>query len=500
MAVTALSPILPPEVLAEIQGNIAGFNKDHQRFVYLLFADEGSARAFLGDVAGDLATCQEVRQFNELFKQVNARRDGAERGTVESTWLNIALSAAGLHALGAPELEDLAPEFLQGMSARAAAIGDVEESDPTRWVAPFQQPIHAVAIIASDSLDGIEREYRHLAAHLAVHGVSELAVQDGHVRPGEESGHEHFGFKDGISQPGIQGLSAEPPPPGQDLLAAGEFVLGYQTQAEASAPAPPQPGQPGYPPPSPPPPPAPLPTWAKNGSYLVLRRLRQNVAAFEAFLAAEAQRLGFSTDVLGAKLVGRYRSGAPLELLTEGEPSGLDPEAQDPSADDPSLLSEASVNNFAYETPDADGHLVPRAAHIRKTNPRDEPPPERAGSDNHRILRRGIPYGSELAPGELAYLPGEPVAPDRDRGLIFACYQSSIARQFEFVQSEWANKPNFPEEGDGSDPIISQNDPAGEFNLPPHGGLKLARWVATTGGGYFFSPSIEGIKILSGVT
>jgi Dyp-type peroxidase family len=241
-----------------------------------------------------------------------------------------------------------------------------------------------------------------------------------------------------------------------------------------------------------------VPPWAKNGSYLVVRRLRQNVAAFEAFLATEAQRLGLTTDVLAAKLVGRYRSGAPLEL-TKDEPSGFNPEAGDPSAGDPSLLFEAKINNFAFQSDDADGHLVPHAAHIRKTNPRDEPPPTEAGSDNHRILRRGIPYGPELAPGELPYTPGAPVPPDHDRGLIFVCYQSSIARQFEFVQSKWANEPDFPQQGDGSDSIISQNDPAGEFNLPPHGNLKLARWVTTTGGGYFFSPSIEALKTLAGV-
>jgi Dyp-type peroxidase family len=496
VAVAPLSPALPPEALFQIQGNIAGFNKDHQRFVYLLFADRHSGRAFLADIVGDIATCQEVRDFNELFKQVNARRDGAERGTVESTWLNIALSAAGLDALGAPEAQNLAAEFQQGMTARAATIGDIEENEPTKWVAPFQEPLHAVAIIASDTLAGVEHEHAHLREHLQLHGVTELASEDGHVRPGSESGHEHFGFKDGISQPGIQGLTAEPAPPGQDVLAAGEFILGYQTQAEATAPSPPQPGQPGYPP-VPAPTPPPLPAWAKDGSYLVIRRLRQNVAAFEPFLSAEAQRLGLSTDVLAAKLVGRYRSGAPLELTPDEPQSAFDPTAQDPSADDPSLLTETKINNFSYQAQDSDGHLVPRAAHIRKTNPRDEPPPLRAGSDNHRILRRGIAFGDELAPDEPPYQPGAEVPPERDRGLIFACYQSSIERQFEFVQEKWANAPSFPQQGDGNDPIISQNDTTGEFNLPPHGNLKLARWVTTTGGGYFFSPSIAALGQLS---
>jgi Dyp-type peroxidase family len=486
--------------LTQIQGNIAGFNKDHQRFVYLLFADAASGRAFLADIADDIATCVEVGSFNALFKAVNERRDGAERGTVESTWLNIALTFAGLDTVGASGLENLAPEFKAGMASRASVIGDVEDSSPDSWVAPFQEPLHAVAIIASDTQMGVEREHAHLRLHLEAHGVTEVAYEDGNVRPGINSGHEHFGFKDGISQPGIKGLTPEPASPGQDLLAPGAFILGYETPSEAQAPPPappPGPGEPGYPPapsPTPPPPPPAPPAWTINGSYLVIRRLRQNVPAFNAFLTSESGRLGIPAEVLGAKLVGRYRSGAPLELTNDEPQSGFDPSTGDPSADDPSLLTEAKINNFDYQGPDADGHLVPRAAHIRKAYPRDQQPPGENGSNEHRILRRGIPYGPELKPGEAPYQAGAQVPPAEERGLIFACYQASIAEQFEFIQAKWANSANFPQEGDGNDPIISQNEPAAEFNLPTHGKLTLARWVITRGGEYFFSPSVEALK------
>lgn len=158
-------------------------------------------------------------------------------------------------------------------------------------------------------------------------------------------------------------------------------------------------------------------------------------------------------------------------------------------------------NNFDYDQ-DPDGQFVPRAAHIRKTNPRSSVPPGKAESNRHRILRRGVPFGPEFQPGEPPY-PGTAPPPDtQDRGLLFLCYQASIARGFEFIQTQWANQNDFPQAGDGRDPIISQDVENPEFNLPRRDTealhLALQRWVITTGGEYFFSPSIAGIKQLAG--
>jgi deferrochelatase/peroxidase EfeB len=138
--------------------------------------------------------------------------------------------------------------------------------------------------------------------------ISVVYVELGHVRPGPERGHEHFGFLDGISQPGIRGLTRasrlQAPDqglPGQDLIWPGEFVYGYPLQNSTDVTAP---GPIAEPP----------ATWARNGSFAVIRRLEQLVPEFRAFIAGEAKRLAIYPELLGARMVGRWQSGAPLEL------------------------------------------------------------------------------------------------------------------------------------------------------------------------------------------
>jgi Dyp-type peroxidase family len=485
--------------LRQIQGNLVGFNKDHQRFIFLRFADQGSARAFLAEIEPDLASAAEVRRFNLLFKEIHERRHGAS-DIVQAAWTNLALSFAGLELLGATGLEGMPAEFSAGMRERAQVIGDVEDSAPGSWIAPFGETIHALVILAADHADDLELITTRLRARIAAHNAAELLPPvDGNVRPVPFRGHEHFGFKDGISQPQITGVSASEGPQG-DSVATGEFIVGYLNEDgdAGGQPKPPAaPDQPGYNPVAPPPPAQPLPAWAKNGSFLVFRRLRQNVQGFNDFVTQQAPALGLAPERLSAKLVGRWKSGAPLERVP-GEAPGFDPSLTDPASDPAAHFNERETNRFDY-TQDPAGEHVPRAAHIRKTNPRAQDPPGRAESNRHRILRRGIPYGPEFQPGEPPY-PGGPAVPDeQDRGLVFLCYQSSIARGFEFVQSQWANKTDFPAAGDGEDPIISQDEAQRPFTLPPQGPIAggIARWVQTTGGEYFFSPSLEAIRALA---
>jgi Dyp-type peroxidase family len=482
---------------SNIQGNLAGFSKDHQRFVFLQFPDKGSGQAFLAAITGDVATCAEVRAFNDVFRLVRSRRaDCVEHNTVEATWLNLAISFTGLRVLEAPGLDSLPEEFRAGMKARAEVIGDKDESAPdsgvSAWIEPFKaQRIDAVAILAADDPDDLEEETAHLRRHLSETGITELGAIDGNTREGEP-GREHFGFKDGISQPTIDGITS-PAKPGEDTLPAGEFILGHPGLGEATPPPPPENA---YNPVQPPAPPTP-PEWTKDGSYLVFRRLRQDVQGFREFIAREGPAHQIAEELLGAKLVGRYRSGAPLEHVRESPE--VDTEAADPSIADPTLVDDAKIDNFDYDT-DSDGRLVPRAAHIRKTNPRSAIPPGKEESNRHRILRRGVPYGPEVASGETAYGEG-PVPDNQDRGLLFLCYQASIIRGFEFVQAQWANQDGFPQAEDGRDPIISQDVADPGFTLPRDSGalhLTLSRWVITTGGEYFFSPSIEALRSLSG--
>ena len=490
--------------LPDIQGNLIGFNKDHQRLVFINFAAQASGRAFLTELASSLTTGWEVLAFNRLYKEIAGRLKHRPDGILESIWTNIAFSQPGLETLGAPGLDTFPQEFLVGMAARASTVGDVDASGAANWVGPFADGVrvHACVIIGADGPQDLDDGTARVRVMMQQHQVTEVGVQDGNVRDGDNRGHEHFGFKDGISQPGVAGLTRSSKH-GQDIIATGEFLIGYPDQdanISGHPRAPVNPGQPGYNPVEPPPPPAPMPDWARNGSFLVYRRLRQNVGAFKQFVQQQAAAVALAPDGLGAKLVGRWASGAPLEQ-TRGERHEHNPADGDPGTLGSRLLLDEHINDFDYEPQDADGHLVPRAAHIRKTNPRNEQPPGKDESNRHRILRRGIPYGTEFQETEPAYPGAGPVPDNQDRGLLFICYQASITDGFEFIQSQWANLPNFPKDGDGHDPIIAQNIENRSFTLPPQGALPpLAVWVTTTGGDYFFAPSLSAIQQLSAST
>jgi Dyp-type peroxidase family len=505
--------------LGQIQGNIiGGFNKDYQTFLFLKFNRPDRGRSWLGSIIPEIATSEEVKAFNALFK-VLRHRSGRE-GIVKASWTNIAFSHSGLKALGVNqgELDAFPDDFKSGLAARAESkyVGDVGASAPENWVGPLgSKDVHALLIVASDSLadlndlvDGYINDPTFAAA------ATVIFRQEGRTRV-DKPGHEHFGFKDGVSQPGIRGVT--PPkkddqnkgPGNEDLLYPGEFVLGYPKQKPF--PGTEKPFNPNHEP-------GDLsmsgPAWTVNGSYLVFRRLAQNVPAFRQQVHELAKKTGLDSAVVGAKLVGRYESGAPLEKV---DPDA-DPTLKDPSIDDPSLLSDERINAFEYED-DFDGHKVPRAAHIRKSYPRDQV--GGAGSttesetQTHRLLRRGIPFGNSLGAPEHG---GAHEEFPHDRGLLFLAYQRSIKDQFEFVQSAWVNDANFPcpaakidkpenicktGEPDGQDPIIAQTT-SGKFQLPPSQGsgcpvhnLDVKHFVTTTGGEYFFQPSIDALAYLA---
>ncbi|MCU1488414.1 MAG: hypothetical protein JWN67_5160, partial [Actinomycetia bacterium] len=468
----------PTIELADIQGNVlAGFNKDHQRLLFLRFGETAAARRWLAAVVEQVATADEVLRFNQLFADARSRR-GSEANVPTSQWLNVALTATGLGRLGAGTA-GFPDAFRQGMAARAGRLGDDDASAPARWVGPFAGGVDGLLLLAADSAGALARLVADQVLALQQAGIAVAFDQAGDTRA-DQPGHEHFGFRDGISQPGIRGVTARQNPadpdqglPGQDLLWPGEFVVGYPTQIARPEPGQDTNDQPG-----------PLsrsgPSWTRNGSYLVFRRLRQDVSGFRAFVAATAAAEGIPADLMGAKLVGRFPSGAPLE-------SG---------GDDPAHLDPSTINDFEFGA-DPDGRVVPRAAHIRKVYPRDSRTRDGGESETqtHRLLRRGIPYGPSY--------DGTPASAAVDRGLLFLCYQSSIERQFEFVQSRWVNDDDFPRRGDGVDPVISQARGNRSFTLPggrPDHIALLQRFVTTTGGAYLFQPSISALRQLAAGT
>jgi Dyp-type peroxidase family len=526
--------------VSNIQGNvIGGFNKDQQTMLFLRLEDENAdtvaaLRRWLAKVTPDIATAEEVLAFNALFKSMRARR-GSEGTSVHATWVNIALSYPALALLrtDSSEFEDEA--FKQGLAARAVRVlqdpaDEAAEGNPRNWRfgGTDRSEAHVVLIVASDDPEELSRTIDRLRSGLP-RVLKEIARIEGATLGGRLRGHEHFGFLDGVSQPGLRGRASlderdvltrrqnsENPAqgkPGQDLVWPGEFVFGYkQTNPDERKdvwdgdPAKPGPYLPVSPP------------WAADGSFLVVRRLRQDVDAFHQFLQAESERASrergrtYLPDFIGAKLVGRWPSGAPISRAPMEDLPGRDDDCannhfefraeDDEEHEDEGEGGEGKVTDnhcsdrvFPRAEPDANGLVCPWGAHIRKTYTRDDrghgdAPFGEKHAQTRRLLRRGIPFTRSPS----------------DRGLLFACYQTSIVEQFEFVQCS-ANDPNFRGVPTGHDLIIGQTNEAGArtrrcpVTLPgsdkPFEVEAKQDFVIPTGGGYFFAPSISALELLA---
>jgi Dyp-type peroxidase family len=497
--------------LDQIQGNsIGGFNKDFQTNLFLKFTNAAAGRAWIKEIGDEIAASSsaEVLKFNNQFSALRTQNVSRPEQLISAIWVNLALSFQGLTALNlkAADLAAFPQAFRDSMAQRNTILGDIGASDPSQWVPPFNHSsdVHAVLIIAADHSHALQQKFRSITETPAfTAGVEILLNQPGRTRL-DLPGHEHFGFKDGISQPGIRGVDPPDDPignpnqghPGQALLWPGEFIIGYATQiATAKA------GVDG-PNLDPGPDSAANPAWTVDGSYLVFRRLRQDVAGFERHVSELTQALGWSIDLTGAKLVGRYKSGAPIEQR-KFQPGPYTPPSTDPGDPDhgnPGLGNNSSLNNNFEFRDDLRGAFCPLASHIRKTYPRDEVTP--AGPENsesstqkRRLLRRGIPYGPP-------FVAHDPASAQIDRGLLFFCYQSDIANQFEFVQRAWVNSAGFPPDPSGSanppapgeDPIIAQSPNGPMLIDPAKAPVDVHHFVTTTGGEYFFSPSVRALQ------
>jgi Dyp-type peroxidase family len=475
---------LPLRGSEEIQGNIlAGFNKDHQTFLFLRFSDSDSGRAWLTELLPRISRTREVASFNQRFSEARKASGGDDPVTLKATWVNVALTNRGILTLAPIFSNDLTgfSAFQQGPAARAAFLGDTGKSDPTGWVVG-QAPIDALLSIAADQDSDMLNEIQQQMELISRHNVILQFMQKGDTLPGEAAGHEHFGFKDGISQPGVRGFDfpdASNPNQvlghkGSEMINPGEFILGYERQGMNGI------GDDATPTSIPP---NPIPDWMSDGSFLVFRRLTQDVPGFWAQVLrnAEASGRGISPDLLAAKLVGRWRSGTPIDLA----PNSDDRDTRDPATD----------NDFRFNDPgvpgskDPEGLRCPRFAHIRKVYPRDHG----FGDFQRRIMRRGIPFGQPFDPSA-----GRGQGVDGERGLLFVAYMASIEDQFEFLQSVWANPSGFPEFDSGPDPVIGQSGESsnntlklpGTANTPLH----FERFVNTTGAAYAFAPSISTLR------
>jgi Dyp-type peroxidase family len=392
------------------------------------------------------------------------------------TTLNVALTARGLTALGVSDetIGSFAPEFRHGMAARAELLGDSGPSAPTRWEQGLGTgDAHVLLTINAQTTADHRRALGKMqAAMKEAGGVRVVVQQDAELLHGAR---EHFGFADGFAQPAIAGATEDktrgggvPEKGGRwRPLAAGEFILGYpdeDTNVDRRRRLPP----------------APDGAMARNGTYMVWRKLHQDVALWRRTIEAAAARYPYGdARKLAAKTVGRWHDGTPLPT----HPHGPDPEF-DPSA--------RGANDFRYGA-DLDGRRCPLGAHIRRSNPRDALGNAGKRSFRHRMIRRGMPYGTVLPEGVLEDDGAE-------RGLVFVSFQASIFRQFEGVQTPWINDGDIFGLGTDKDFLLGDPSGSGKMTIQGEKPFFLApqeAFVITRGGEYLFVPGISALQALA---
>lgn len=415
---------------------------------------------------------------------------------------NLAFTWTGLKNLGLGQdaLATFSLPFQEGMSTahRSRILGDTDDNLPSHWEWGGQEAGRVDVLLLIYAIDEVRLKSQIQARREQIvgsGGFSEVALLEAQRQPDH---HEHFGFNDGIGQPVMEGTGNKE----RQLrrthhateLPAGEFLMGHPNIYGVIADGPVLPAgddaqnllepiqsntarlnvEPG------------MHDLGLNGTYLVFRQLAQDVAKFWNFLDAASRGGDGASDPtargrLGAKLVGRWQSGAPFILS--------------PAHDNRAMMNE---NNFTYFTPDPDGMACPIGSHVRRSNPRDSLGPDAPtalnSANRHRILRRGRSYGQRIA--------NALVDDGAKRGLVFICLNADIERQFEFVQQTWLNNPVFSGLDGEVDPLVG-NLPKGDcvFTVqaqPLRSRVhELTRFVTVKGGAYFFLPSMRALRYLA---
>jgi deferrochelatase/peroxidase EfeB len=379
-------------------------------------------------------------------------------------WISIAFTWNGLRALGLDDssLASFPEEFRQGMATRAGIIGTTGASAPDNWIGGLASPdLHAIAILFARDVEERERCKREHETHVQnCGGVRVLSSLDLEALPQYATPHEHFGYRDRLTQPYIEGIDSEPAPGSGPALKPGEFFLGYPDEE----------GPPGN---------LPQPeVLSRNGSYIAYLRLEEHVGAFRDFLRQHGDTPE-KQEWIAAKLMGRWRDGTPLVLSPDKPDSQLAEDSQ-------------RTNNFDYGTMDPYGYACPLGAHIRRMNPRDE-----AHNMNRRkMIRRGGTYGP--------FLPEDKPDDGVERGIAAFIGCASLVRQFEFAMNVWANDPNFNELGNERDPIFGTQDDTFDMTIPKRPIKMKIRGIPSfttvRGGAYFFLPGIKAMRYLTSLS
>ena len=415
------------------------------RYEFLSFDDPAGGRAWLTELMDRVQSAADVR----------ATMDSSER------WITLAFTWNGLKALGVPEesLASFPQEFREGMAARADILGDAGTNHPDNWVGGLAgDDLHAIAILFARN-DAEHRrcvgEHDKLVARCP--GVRTVSFLDLNATPPFNYAHDHFGYRDRLSQPVMEGSGEDPTPGSGAPLQPGEFILGYPDEAGPSVNLP----QPEV--------------LSRNGSYMAYRRLQEHVGVFRDYLREHADTPD-GQELLAAKIMGRWRSGAPLVLS--------------PKHDDPELGADPMRNNdFNYREMDPHGYAVPLGSHARRLNPRDTA----ANMNRRRMIRRGATYGPAL--------PQDAPDDGADRGIAAFIICASLVRQFEFAQNVWINDRNFHELGNERDPICGNQDGTLEYKIPSRPIRKVLKglpaFTTLTGGAYFFLPGLTALRYLA---
>ncbi len=403
--------------------------------------------------------------------------------------INLALSAAGLSELGLDDaaMSTFSLPFQEGMTYgdRPRFLGDVDDHAPPTWAwndcKEDAKCVHAQLMLYATDQEALDSSVAAESAVLACFNLTLIGklLQQVHL-DSQGMRHEHFGFADGISQPAlVDGTEVPVAKRAPHEIAAGEIVLGQINTYDVPAPGPVVVSSPA----------AmrnlkPLEALTgffdlgRNGTYIVIRQLKQNVPAFWNNMKLASQDLldekgnAATAEWLATKSVGRTLEG---KMLAPGGP--------------------IAGNEMTFFTNDRAGYACPVTSHVRRANPRDGLAPQKSdipdiiqATNRHRIVRRGRIYGTPIA---------DPYTDDGvDRGLIFVCLNSEIDRQFEFVQHTWLLNPMFGGEFQESDPLTGPKCPFSIPARPVRQQPVLETFITARGGGYFFLPSLSALRYL----
>ncbi len=453
-------PPLPADQLDDIQGLILrGLGQTMVRHLVLKVADAAAARSALGALGDTTDT------------STPSVTHGADRGDAKpASSIALGITATGLMALGVPDdsVSSFPTDFLEGAVKRAPRIGDWDINAPDFW-GPLANAddVHLLVSVYASSSSDLD------AACNAVNdlfgtGATTTTTFDGAVFP-DNPDNVHFGYRDNISQPIIDGDPVPRPADGpQPKAPPGEFLRGYESQYSGVTLEVPQPSALGH-----------------NGSFTAFRVLEQNVSGFEELLEKLAPMVGGNEELVAAKIVGRWRNGVPL-VKEPGPETPPDPKPGE------------ALNDYGYEAEDPDGVRCPMASHMRRGNPRDQPMLPQGDNHRRRIMRRGMPYGPEWKKGD----PPD----DTPRGLLGHFIGASLTLQFETVMGEWINRGlTNPSITGTNDVLIGVHQEPNWFRVPlapeKHVDIPLDKlqFTTTKGSIYAFLPSLTALRWIGAI-